>query len=72
MTRKFSNSDTHLNQPGFAGLVLLLLERVEVDLKLDSLPHELVDLFRLAVKLHPHVCAGLVDQVDCFVRQMAT
>uniref|UniRef100_A0A452ZKJ8 Uncharacterized protein n=1 Tax=Aegilops tauschii subsp. strangulata TaxID=200361 RepID=A0A452ZKJ8_AEGTS len=60
----------HLHQPGLAGLVLLLLQRVQLHLQLNPLPLQVVDLLRLAVQLHPHVGARLVHQVDGLVRQV--
>ncbi len=53
------------------GLVLLLLQRLLLDLELDDAALELVEHFGLGVDLHADARAGLVDQVDGLVRQLA-
>ena len=53
------------------GLVLLLLQRLPLDLQLDDAPLELVERLGLGVDLHADARGGLVDQVDGLVRQLA-
>ena len=53
------------------GLVILLLQRHLFDAQLDDAPLELVHLLGLGVDLHADARAGLVDQVDGLVRQLA-
>src|SRR5207253_8162 len=45
-------------------LVLLLLQRLPLDLELPDLPLQLVELDRHRVDLHAQPGRGLVDQVD--------
>ena len=52
-------------------LVLLLLQRLLLDLQLDDAPLELVEHLGLGVDLHADARRGLVDQVDGLVRQLA-
>ena len=56
---------------GDAGVVLLLLERLELDLELLDPALDLVDLLRHRVDLDPQPRRGLVDQVDRLVGQEA-
>ncbi len=50
-------------------LVLLLEQRLALDLQLDDAPLHLVDFLRQAVDLDPEPAGRLVDQVDGLVRQ---
>ena len=52
-------------------LVLLLLQRLALDLELDEAAVEAVHLLGLGVDLHADARGGLVDQVDGLVRQLA-
>ncbi len=52
-------------------LVLFLLERFLLDLELDDAALELVEHLGLGVDLHADARAGLVDQVDGLVGQLA-
>ncbi len=58
-------------QPVLAGLVLLLLERLALDLQLHHLAVDLVQRLRLGVDLHAQPAGRLVDQVDRLVGQEA-
>ena len=51
------------------GVVLLLAERLALDLELDPAPLELVELDRHRVDLHAQPRRRLVDEVDRLVRQ---
>ena len=51
--------------------VVVVAERLELDLELHDVPVDLVDLGRLGVDLHPDPRGGLVDQVDRLVGQEA-
>ncbi len=53
------------------GLVLLLLQRLALDLQLDDPPVEILDLLGLGFDLHPDSARGLVHQVDRLVGQEA-
>ena len=53
------------------GVVLLLAQRLALDLELDPAPLELVELDRHRVDLHPQPAGGLVDEVDRLVGQEA-
>ena len=53
------------------GVVLLLLERLALDLELLDAPVDLVDLDRGGLDLHLQPRGGLVDQVDRLVGQEA-
>ena len=53
------------------GLVLLFLQRFPLDLELDDAALEPVQRFGLGVDLHADARAGLVDQVDGLVGQLA-
>ena len=53
------------------GLVLLLLQRLLLDLELDDAPLEPVERLGLGVDLHADARGGLVDQVDRLVGQLA-
>ena len=53
------------------GVVLLLAQRLALDLELDPPALELVELDRHRVDLHPEPAGGLVDEVDRLVRQEA-
>ena len=52
-------------------VVLLLAQRLALDLELDPAPLELVELDRHRVDLHAQPGRGLVDEVDRLVRQEA-
>src|SRR5438445_8742095 len=58
-------------QPIFRGAVLLLLERLPLDLQLTDLALDFVELAGETVDLHPQAGSGLIDQVDRLVRQEA-
>ena len=58
-------------EPGLGGVVLLLAQRLALDLELDPPPLELVELDRHRVDLHPQAARGLVDEVDRLVGQEA-
>ena len=60
-----------LREPLLRGLVLLLLERLALDLELDQLALDLVDLGRERVDLDAQARGGLVDEVDRLVGQEA-
>ena len=60
-----------LLQPVLGGRVVLLLQRLALDLELHDAPVELVELLGLGVDLHPQARRRLVDQVDGLVRQEA-
>ena len=51
--------------------VVVLAQRLELDLELHDVPVDLVDLGRLGVDLHPDPRRRLVDQVDRLVGQEA-
>ena len=53
------------------GRVVLLLERHLLDLELDDAPVEAIERLGLGVDLHADARAGLVDQVDRLVGQLA-
>ncbi len=59
-----------LGQALLGGLVVLLLQRLALDLQLDQPAVETVQLFRLGIDLHADAAGGLVDQVDGLVRQL--
>ena len=54
-----------------AGVVVILAERLQLDLELHDVAVDLVDLGRLRVDLHPDPRRRLVDQVDRLVGQEA-
>ena len=51
--------------------IVVVAERLELDLELHDVPVDLVDLGRLGVDLHPDPRRRLVDQVDRLVGQEA-
>ena len=51
--------------------IIVVAQRLELDLELHDVPVDLVDLGRLGVDLHPDPRGGLVDQVDRLVGQEA-
>ena len=53
------------------GVVVLLAQRLALDLELDAPALELVELDRHRVDLHPQPAGGLVDEVDRLVGQEA-
>src|SRR5579885_3443412 len=63
-----------LDEPAEAlarSLVLLLLQRLLLDLELDDAAVNLVDRLRLRIDLHPEARGGLVHEVDRLVGQEA-
>ena len=58
-------------EAGLGGVVLLLAQRLALDLELDAAPLELVELDGHGVDLHPQAAGGLVDEVDRLVGQEA-
>ncbi len=69
-----SSADRFLQRFGaFARrFVLLLLQRFELHLELDQTPFEFVHLFGLRVHFHSDAARGFVDEIDRFVRKLAT
>src|SRR5207244_6444463 len=53
------------------GTVLLLLQRLALDLELPDLALDLVQFLGQAVDLHPEAGSGLIDEVDRLVWQEA-
>ena len=51
--------------------IVVVAQRLQLDLELHDVPVDLVDLGRLGVDLHPDPRGGLVDQVDRLVGQEA-
>ena len=49
--------------------IVVIAQRLELDLELHDVPVDLVDLGRLGVDLHPDPRGGLIDQVDRLVGQ---
>jgi hypothetical protein len=66
-----ASSSLQFAQSLLAGLVLLFLQRLALDLQLHDLAVDLIQFGRLAVDLHPQAAGGLVDQVDGLVGQEA-
>ena len=60
-----------LRQPLLRGLVLLLAQRLALDLELHDAAPDLVELRRHRVDLHPQARRRLVDQIDRLVGQEA-
>ncbi|MNV18433.1 hypothetical protein D3C71_1092560 [compost metagenome] len=58
-------------EPLAAGVVVLLHQRLLLQLELDDAPLEAVQGFRLGVDLQPYAGRRLVDEVDGLVRQLA-
>ena len=58
-----------LLEPLLAGLVLLLLQRLALDLQLHDLAVHPIQLLWLGIDLHPQPAGRLVDEVDGLVRQ---
>ena len=58
-------------EPLAAGVVILLHQRLLLQLELDDAPLEAVQRFRLGVDLQPYAGRRLVDEVDGLVRQLA-
>jgi hypothetical protein len=54
-----------------AGIVVLLHQRLLLQLELDDAPLEAIQRFRLGVDLQPDAGRRLVDEVDGLVRQLA-
>ena len=60
-----------LDEPLLRRGIGFLLQGRLLDLELDDPTIELIDFFGLAIDFHPQAAGGLVDQVDCLVRQEA-
>ena len=58
-----------LLQPVARSRIVLLLERLALDLQLHDAAVEFIDLLGLRIDLHPQPRGGLVDQVDRLVGQ---
>ena len=56
-------------EPRLGRVVLLLAQRLALDLQLDAASLELVELGRHRIHLHPQAAGRLVHQVDRLVRQ---
>ncbi len=58
-------------QTALGGLILLLLQRLALDLQLDDPPLEPIQRLRLGVDLHANARGRLIDQIDRLVGQLA-